>query len=260
MIRLPPQNASSAAPFDSYPTGARQRARFSSRSTLLVGLAGLLFLLFLSFSSQAQDGYGRVEGLVQSFVGPVQRPLELESICANCNCTVPGSFLLSAQYSKPIPSLAEVRAAKATKATIKRYLLHAISQYLWLHPHFLPETATAPLFTQYFTCPDALIRYDFRDLQQGKPTLYMYTRTGDGGRLKANERRMTYFRKHIETIRSYDDLIAREGFRDGLKAQDRQLLWILIEDGDRINETLDELMRVSGIREIRFPTLPASLS
>lgn len=262
MIRLPHQRVASAA-FDSYP---ESRSRFNARNPLLWGLAGLLFLLFLSLSSHSGSASleslrgTQLGALIHSYVEPAGRPQDREAICADCNCTISGSYLLSTLHSKPIPTLAEVRSLRASKATIKRYLVSAISQYLWLHPHFLPEKAIAPLFTQYFTCPDKLISLDFRDLVHGKSTLYMYTRTGDGGRLKANERRLNYFTKHIDTIRSYDELIAREGFPDGLTAKDRQLLWILIEDAKSINDDLDTLIKDSGIRKACLPIVKAVLT
>ena len=275
MIRLPShQRAPSGTTFASYPDahpgGSWTRSRFfSSKNSLAFGISGLVFLLLLSVLSQSGSASldalrdTQIGGLLQSYIGPVQRPQDVENICPDCNCTVPGSYLLSPQWSKPLPTLAEARSPRASEATIKRYLIKEISNYLWLHPHFLPEKALAPLFSQFFNCPDSLLSFNFESLQYDKPTLFMYTRTGNGGRLKANERRMNYFRKHIETIRAYNELVEAEGFRDGLQAKDRQFIWIIIEDAEFINDTLDGIMKRSGIRmaEVaRKPHCPLSPS
>ena len=255
MVQLQSHRSAPSATFESYPDGARARSRFTPKNTLLLSVSALLFLLLLSAGSQSGSVSldslrdTQIGGLLQNYIGPVQQPRNLESICPECNCTISGSFLLSPQWSQPIPTYEKVRSPRASKAAIKRYLINEISNYLWLHPHFLPEKALAPLFSQYFTCPDRLFSLNIDGLQCDKPTLYMYTRTGDGGRLKANEKRMKYFKRHAETITEYNALVEAEGFRDGLKAKDRQLIWIIIEDGDQINGTLDEIMRISGIRK-----------
>ena len=255
--------------FDSYPpvddraysvAGAR---RWTPRGVLLI-IGSALLVLFICGSAappttvlEKQLGGTRLGDFLMSHSSPAaESPADLESICPECNCSMPGSFSLSPRFSSvALPTLQEARHPRAAKRTIKRYLSSETQQFLWLHPELLPETATSRLFTSWLTCPDNLISLNFQGLAHGKPTLYMYTRTGDGGRLKATERRLKYFLRHEETVKQYWDLVREGGYSDPvavaqrLQPEDRQLIWILIEDGDHINPTLDTQMRSSGIRE-----------
>ncbi|KAK9898578.1 glycosyltransferase family 43 protein [Cystobasidium minutum MCA 4210] len=246
-------------------TGRLLRPSFSPRGILTLGLlSGLLLLLVSSsmMSGSMQDELGlethfhtaRLGNLIKHYTwSSTREPANMtEYICPECDCTIPGYYSLSPRFSSPLPSLDEARKPGATKRTIKRYLLSEISHYLWMNPVFLPPTALAPLFQSFFTCPDNLIRLNFKGLEYGKPTTYMYTRTGDGGRLKANERRLRYFQRHIDTLKEYNRIVELEGFFDGAKAKDRQLIWILIEDNDHLNEDLNNLMNSTGLPYLYF--------
>lgn len=230
------------------------------RRTIALGAiaVGLLLVLFSMSSGSTMTNEDilppyseRLGKLIKQFTWSLpEEPANMtEYICPECNCSVPGSYYLSPRFVAPIPSIADARRSSATKRTIKRHLLSEISLYLWINPVYLPPTALAPLYSTYFGCPDRLIRLNFDGLQHDKPTTYMYTRTGDGGRLKANERRLRYFQRHIDTLYAYNDLVAAEGFPDGAKAEERQLIWIVIEDGDHLNEDLNHLLNSTGLRE-----------
>lgn len=247
-------------------TGRLLRPSLTPRSILTLGILSALLLLLISSSmmpSNVEDEHGlethfhtaRLGNLIKQYTwSSTREPANMtEYICPECDCSVPGYYSLSPRFSTPLPTLAETRKASATKRTIKRYLLSEISHYMWMHPVFTPPTALAPLFQSFFTCPDNLIRLNFNGLEYGKPTTYMYTRTGDGGRLKANERRLRYFQRHIDTLIEYNRIVELEGFFDGAKAQDRQLIWILIEDGEHLNEDLNSLLSSTGLREYTHP-------
>lgn len=257
------------------------------RSILLAGVLSALALLLVSSSIISKHDYDYADGsnnqvggiethsyttrlgsLIKHYTwSSTREPSNLtEWICPECNCSIPGFYSLSPRFSTPLPSLSDIRGInrkngiqttpplhKITKRTLKKYLISEIQHYMWLHPIFTPPTALSPLFQTFFTCPDQLLRLNFNGLQFDKPTIYMYTRTGDGGRLKANERRLRYFQRHIDTLREYNlleeqRLLDADTYKDS--EEQRQLIWIIVEDAEHLNEQVDALLNSTGLRKL----------
>lgn len=117
-----------------------------------------------------------------------------------------------------------------------------------MHKIWLSWETAGKLLVNYFTNPDSLLAYSFKGLRLDTPTLYMYTRTGPGGKLANVEKRIKYFSRHVDTVRAYDDLIAEKGFLDGALPQDRQLIWIVVEDNAQIDSELAAYLKNTSIR------------
>lgn len=178
------------------------------------------------------------------------RPLRL---CPDCDCKKAGSFAASRAALTPLVSREELRGwvertGSFHNPKILKYLLHHILLLPTLEGLFTPEDSIAWLLTAHMTCPDTLISYDFKGLELDKPTSYVYTRTGPGGKLSEWEKRSVYMERHVQMFKDYQDRIDSKGFMDGTRADDRQLLWLVIEDEAMMEPHLEELLRKSGRR------------
>lgn len=222
----------------------------------------------LRFQEQRQRGGGRVvaedeasrppseEELQRTANRRVHEPHEPVRLCPECDCLVAGSYAASPSFAVPVPKLEPLRdqilstrGAAFNTRSVLRYLLHHIPLSSTLDGLFMKDSAISMLLTQQFTCPDALIAHNFTGLSLDKPTLWVYTRTGPAGRLRTWDKREPYMQRHVETIKQYNLLIEREGHLDGSKAQDKQLMWVLVEDDAGTEPGLETLLRESGIRE-----------
>lgn len=55
--------------------------------------------------------------------------------------------------------------------------------------------------------------------------------------------------RHVEVMKEYQKLVAEKGFADGKGKDDRQLLWMVIEDEAVIEKQIEDVLRASGIRK-----------
>lgn len=183
----------------------------------------------------------------------IQGPVRL---CPDCDCTTPGAYANSPAFFTPVPTLDTLRKQISKKdgtnwnsPGMLRYLLHKIQLHSVLEGLFLTDEAVAWLLTNQFTCPDMLISYNFTGLVMDKPTSYIYTRTGPGGKLSKWTDRAMYMERHVGVIHEYEELVRKDGFLDGAKDSDRQMLWLVVEDESQMESGMEELLRASGIRE-----------
>lgn len=190
-----------------------------------------------------------------SFYGSsdIEGPVRL---CPDCDCTTPGAYASSPGFYTPVPPLPELRKQISKKGGTNwnsvgmlRYLLHSIQLHSVLEGLFLTDESVAWLLTNHYTCPDMLISYNFTGLVLDRPTSYIYTRTGPGGKLSKWSDRAMYMERHVGVIHEYEQLVKDEGFLDGAKDTDRQLLWLVVEDESQMEPGMEELLRASGIRE-----------
>jgi hypothetical protein len=178
-------------------------------------------------------------------------------ICKECKCDVPGSYAASKAFFLPVPTTDKLRSV-ITKTrsfhepALLRYLSHTILLQSTLEGTFLNENAISELLTNHHTCPDALIAFNFEGLQLDRPTSYIYTRTGPGGKLADWTDRGKYMARQAKTINKHIDMVNRDGYLDGSKAHDRQLLWLVVEDESKMEGKLELLLRESGIPFIYF--------
>lgn len=206
-------------------------------------LGGFMFLLnFATTSSSSVRVISWLPTSASSNLSP--------QMCPECNTTQPGSYLASASFSKvDIPTRSEARRSKPESPSVARYLLHHIVIEPVMHKIWLSWETAGKLLVNYFTHPDSLLAYSFKGLQLDTPTLYMYTRTGPGGKLANVEKRIKYFSRHVEAVRAYDELIAEKGFLDGVSQRNRQLIWIVVEDNAQIDNELASYLKNTSIRE-----------
>lgn len=203
----------------------------SSLFDLLPGPPGHQYK-FLSSASSAQHSLSKDDG----------------RICPTCDCLQTGSYLLS-PWNQQIPTLDYLNSPQATKCDFARYLSHNLFVQSQIDPVPVPAASRLDLYNKFSSCPDTLFSFSFKRLKLHLPTAYAFTRTSRHGRLGAPEKRIRYLTRHAETIKEYYKLVETEGYLDGVPANDRQLLWLIIEDDDHINPEIARWLINSEIRE-----------
>jgi hypothetical protein len=178
-------------------------------------------------------------------------------LCRECRCDIPGSYAASKAFSLPVPTVEKLRSVitktrSFNEPALLRYLLHNILLRSTLDGTFLNDNAISELLTNHYTCPDALIAFNFEGLQLDRPTSYIYTRTGSGGKLADWKERERYMARQAITMSEFMDLVEKEGYADGTKADARQLLWLVVEDASQMEGRLELLLRKTGIPFIYF--------
>ena len=181
--------------------------------------------------------------------------LDAFDICPSCNASVRGSFATSKSFvTVPLLERQDARTVfqevgqVAGRATLKRFLIHHIPLAASISGAWLLPSQQNIMLNSYFAAPDALLSYNFDGLSLDVPTAYIYTRTG--GKKLDSERRLAFFQMHHDTIRAFQDKIEREGYHNGARAQDRQLLYIIVRDESQIDPELDAFFRKAGLRAL----------
>lgn len=100
-----------------------------------------------------------------------------------------------------------------------------------------------------------VLSWDLSRLDAGKPTTYMFTKTYGGG--KVGDDRSAYMQRHINTMHTFDAKIANASawdgkYEDGTPAAGRQLIWIIVEDGESIDQEVAATLAEGQISYIYF--------
>ncbi|KAK9899153.1 glycosyltransferase family 43 protein [Cystobasidium minutum MCA 4210] len=185
-----------------------------------------------------------------SWLKPPQKSPFDSLICPSCNDTVKevtGSFAVAEDFSKvPLATRDEVRSSRSSVASKKRYLLHHIVLQSVLERTWMNFESTTAMFSRYFTAPDNLLTLSLEGLELDKPTTYMYTRTGPGGKLHDIRNRVHHLSRHGETLQHFQELVETEGYFDGQPKASRQIIWIVIEDNAQIDPNVAAYLESTG--------------
>ena len=173
--------------------------------------------------------------------------LHSRSICPTCNSSEVGSFAKSST-AHPMPSLERLQSGKATEAEIARYIATNIYMRGQEDPTPMDDVARFKMLSTFLTNPDLLFSYSFEGIKMRRPTSYIFTRVGGGDRLGTSELRLKYLQRHADTIDEYHELVEREGFSYGVGTDDRQLLWIIVEDDAQIDQNTANWLASTGLR------------
>lgn len=228
--------------------------RISMAVTIVLGLL-VAVQLFSTFSIGAV--LNAPSHILWACKAPQVDPAYISSLCPSCNstsnATETGIYATADDFSKvPLSSQAEIRSNYASLAAKKRYLLHHIVLKSIMDKTWMNAEATADLFKNYFTRPDDLISLSFEGLDLDKPTTYMYTRTGPGGKLHDITKRVHHLSRHGDTLQDFQTLVEEKGYLDGKPKDSRQVLWIVIEDEGIIDPRVSEYLESIGQRESQY--------
>lgn len=190
-----------------------------------------------------------------------QTALDETGICSDCNATISGDFATSASFSNiPLLDRAAARAVfmqpgqNAGKALLKRYLIHHVPLAATVSGIWINSTQQSPLLSNYLSAPDNLLSYNLEGLRLDLPTAYIYTRTG--GTRFGNKRRLEYLQMHHDTIHTFEEKVKTDGYMDGVRFEDRQLLHIVVRDESTIDPEIEDFFRSRSIPYIYFAVGP----
>lgn len=111
------------------------------------------------------------------------------------------------------------------------------------------------MLRQIIKDPASVLAWDLTRLSPGKQTTYMFTKTYADG--KVGDERSAYMRRHIDTMHLFDAKMANASawngrYEDGTAAADRQLVWIVVEDGKTIDQEVAATLAEGEISYIYF--------
>jgi len=173
-------------------------------------------------------------------------------ICPTCNCSEPGGYATKLLQLNTVTSDDFLNGAYSTHR-LHRYIhgnLFALSQH---DPADFPSSAREEQLSSHVSCPDTLFSAALAGLQPNLPTAYVFTRVAAvGGKLGAIDTRLFFLARHVRIFRAHKRNIHEQGFLDGARASDRQLLWIVAEDGRQNDPRTAQFLKESGIPHIYF--------
>jgi len=182
---------------------------------------------------------------------------EGDLICPTSNCSEPGTFAPQLQWVDPV-TVEDIQAGTFTTSQLHKYIQQSIFTRAQQDPVPFPSAGRGQQLVNWLACPDTLFSASLAGLKPRIPTAYVFTRVAAaGGRLADVELRLAFLARHARTFKRYNEVTELEGHLDGTKAENRQLMWIMIEDGVAINPPTAKFLKDSGIRGSRFPRRPA---
>lgn len=203
----------------------------------------------------AADNGKKVGGLEEADSPSSPSSYSGDLLCPTCQCSEPDSYAeeLNADPTRHALTPDELRAGS--------YSAHRLHQYI--HRNVFRSSREDPVrpfgeeerqkqLAHHRSCPDTVFSANLSSLEPFLPTSYIFTRVAmAGGRLGNVDLRLAFLGRHVRTFNAFRERVTNEGYLDGKKVDDRQLLWILVEDGTQIEPTTAAFLKESGIRESR---------
>ncbi|KAI8454454.1 nucleotide-diphospho-sugar transferase, partial [Phakopsora pachyrhizi] len=179
-----------------------------------------------------------------------------KSICSYCDCnlnrTSPPLFKFPTEVDQT-SSKARVEVDRSSMAAhLWRSIRDIYCRHSWLGEGPALDLLLATDLSRDFSTH---VQWRLNSLKPDVPTAYLFTKTSWAGKTK--HLRYAFFKRHILTIRTHLDLIRRSKWpEDGLHSrwgQNRQLIWIVVEDGERLsNDVAQELSSSSDLAYVYF--------
>ncbi|KAA1132874.1 Beta-1,3-glucuronyltransferase 2 (Glucuronosyltransferase S) [Puccinia graminis f. sp. tritici] len=171
-----------------------------------------------------------------------------KTICSYCDCK-------ANRTSPPLLQDSSYTTPTGTRASMLAHVWLSIRDIYCQHA-WLGEGPALDLLLQTELGADIplLIQWSLELLKPGRPTAYLYTKTSWAGRTK--HLRYAYFKRHIQTIRTHLELMKTRAWPEGPGhqrwGQERQLIWIVIEDGEKLANDVAQELAASGLPYIYF--------
>lgn len=171
-----------------------------------------------------------------------------KTICSYCDCQ-------ANRTSPPLLRDPSYATPTGTRASMLAYVWLSIRDIYCQHA-WLGEGPALDLLQQTELGADIpqLIQWNMEGLEAGVPTAYLYTKTSWAGRTK--HLRYAYFKRHILTIRTHIALMKKRAWPEGEGhppwGQKRQLVWIVVEDGEALANDVAQELSSSGLPYIYF--------
>ncbi|KAH9460518.1 hypothetical protein MJO29_004524 [Puccinia striiformis f. sp. tritici] len=171
-----------------------------------------------------------------------------KTICFYCDCK-------TNKTSPPLLNDPSYTVPTGTRESMLVYVWTSIRDIYCQHA-WIGEGPALDLLLQTELGSDIplLIQWSLELMEPGIPTAYIFTKTSWAGKTK--HLRYAYFKRHIQTIKTHIELMKHRPWPEGEGhqrwGQKRQLIWIVIEDGEKLSNDVAQELSASGIPYIYF--------
>lgn len=189
-----------------------------------------------------------------------------KSLCDHCGCSADGKLnrvfnqpdLLGPAFLDASRIVPGQSVAQSTQTRTMGQIWASIRDVYCQHPMLLPEAAVNLLDNTVADSPNlsTRIQWNLTNTVSSIPTLYLFTKTSRLGR--TNALRPDYFRRHAKTINNHMDRVRSRGGKYFPETETkwgtgpRQLIWLIVEDGEQIAPEVEAVFRTSQIPYIYF--------
>ncbi|KNE95290.1 hypothetical protein, variant 2 [Puccinia striiformis f. sp. tritici PST-78] len=186
------------------------------------------------------------------------------ALCARCGCS--SDNRIRREFNPPDELVTQRSPTETISSTDSSDKSSTIITQVWSsirdtycqHPLLASEAALTLLdrSAPSSSSLQATISVSVNTLQVGLPTEYIFTKTSALGR--TGGLRPDYFRRHVKAIRDHLSAVARRGGKYLEETEKkwgtgrRQLVWIVIEDGESIAADIQHVLSQSGLAFIYF--------
>jgi hypothetical protein len=154
-----------------------------------------------------------------------------DAVCNYCDCSTSPPSLLKDHYRGPL------RSRDHLSSYIRRQILASYCRRI-----AMSSSASYALINTRRR-PEELVAWNLTSLRLGLPTTYLFTKTHPTS--KTGARRGDYLRRHTEAINRFQANRTMYGYEDGARGEDRQLLYIVVEDSPFIQSDLVRLANLT---------------
>ncbi|KAH9817736.1 nucleotide-diphospho-sugar transferase [Melampsora americana] len=184
-----------------------------------------------------------------------------KTLCDHCGCSTDGT--LNRSFNQPDllgPAFLDASrivpgqtVAPSTQTRTMGQIWASIRDVYCQHPMLSPESAVNLLDNTATDSPSlsTRIQWNLTNTVPSIPTLYLFTKTSRLGR--TNALRPDYFRRHVKTITTHMDRVRSRGGKYFPETETkwgtgpRQLIWLIVEDGEQIAPEVEAVFRASQI-------------
>ncbi|KAG0144999.1 hypothetical protein CROQUDRAFT_659247 [Cronartium quercuum f. sp. fusiforme G11] len=167
----------------------------------------------------------------------------LAKLCEYCDCSV------NRTSPPPFPITKDLPVA-GSQADVSFQIWASIRDTYCQHA-YLSEGSALDLLVQTDLSQNfrSILQWNLSPLAPSLPTAYLFTKTSTAGRTM--HQRAAYFKRHILTIRTHLEIMkSRSWPTEGAQARwgsRRQLIWIVIEDGEKLSSDVAHVLAASGL-------------
>ncbi|KAH9817712.1 nucleotide-diphospho-sugar transferase [Melampsora americana] len=168
------------------------------------------------------------------------------TICDYCDCSVNST-------SPPLWPINSGAPSSGSQSALSFKIWSSIRD-IYCHHAYLAEGFAVDLLRQTDLSQSkqelrSIIQWNLLPLSSSVPTTYLFTKTSAAGKTK--HLREAYFKRHILTIRTHLALTKNRVWpiedRWGPLSHSRQLIWLIIEDSEKLSSDVANVLAKSGL-------------
>lgn len=174
----------------------------------------------------------------------------ISNVCDICDCSTSPPSLSSSSFKS---------RDRSSRADLPGLVRNAVLD-IQCHGVYSTHTKSLVSLRDLLKDPSSTVQWNLTGLDLNKPTSFMFTKTvptsvSSERNVHDNAERSGYMHRHVETIHKFHKKLQGEWkgkYEDGTLAQDRQILWIIVEDDHVIDPLLAATLAEGRISYIYF--------